>query len=250
MMQGLVRSLARPCGRPLDPRGCKGVRSALRKHISTGSLRGSAVPMTFTKHSEPRRSGGSRQPPLIIMHGLMGSKMNWKSMAKAIATKTGREVYTVDARNHGDSPHTDAHSYPLLAADLLLFMQQHSIPTAALMGHSMGGRAVMAAALTEPSVIEKLLVLDISPIGTSKSISSLPRFLEIMRRVTLPPDLTPQEARKHVDDLLKPAVAEPSIRQFLLTNLTQTPAGDGYMWKVNVEGIARNFNPQGLNLPP
>ncbi|XP_050692877.1 protein ABHD11-like [Eriocheir sinensis] len=42
---------------------------------------------------------------------------------------------------------------------------------------------------------------------------------------------------------------EPSIRQFLLTNLTQTPAGDGYMWKVNVEGIARNFNPHISTFP-
>ena len=61
-------------------------------------------------------------------------------------------MYTVDARNHGDSPHTEDLSYPLLAEDLLLFLQQHSIPTATLIGHSMGGRAVMAAALTEVGV--------------------------------------------------------------------------------------------------
>ena len=63
------------------------------------------------------------------------------------------QVYTVDARNHGDSPHTEDHSYPLLAEDILLFMQQHSIPTATLMGHSMGGRAVMATALMEVSCV-------------------------------------------------------------------------------------------------
>lgn len=72
-------------------------------------------------------------------------------------------MYTVDARNHGDSPHTEAHSYPLLAEDILLFMQQHSIPTATLMGHSMGGRAVMATALTEVSGV---LLAALSVMGT------------------------------------------------------------------------------------
>lgn len=59
------------------------------------------------------------------------------------------QVYTVDARNHGESPHTDLHSYPLLAEDLLFFLHEHNIPQAVFMGHSMGGRAVMAVALIE-----------------------------------------------------------------------------------------------------
>lgn len=59
----------------------------------------------------------------------------------------------MDARNHGDSLHTPDHSYPLLAEDLLYFLQEHNIPKAALMGHSMGGRAVMVAALLEVCII-------------------------------------------------------------------------------------------------
>lgn len=41
---------------------------------------------------------------------------------------------------------------------------------------------------------------------------------------------------------------ENSIRQFLLTNLIQGPEG-GYKWKVNVESIARNFNPHISTFP-
>ncbi len=44
-------------------------------------------------------------------------------MAKQIHKKTGRRVLTVDARNHGDSPHTDTMSYPLMAWDLLKLVQ-------------------------------------------------------------------------------------------------------------------------------
>lgn len=50
-------------------------------------------------------------------------------------------------------------------------------------------------------------MVDISPVGVSKSVSSLPLFVEIMRKIQVPSDLTMQEARKYVDELLKPAVA-------------------------------------------
>lgn len=243
MMQHLVRTNIRHWGKLSS---CKGFKIELGRQISTSLSRCAGVPMTYTLHSPPDPT--SSQSPLIIMHGLMGSKTNWKSLGKAIATRTGMEVYTVDARNHGDSPHTEAHSYPLLAEDILLFMQQHRIPTATLMGHSMGGRAVMATALMEPSVVDRLVVLDMSPVGTSKSISRLPRFLEIMLRVAIPPDLSPPQAKTYVDDLFKPAIPEASIRQFLLTNLIQTPEGE-YTWKVNVKGIAKNFNPHISTFP-
>ncbi|XP_063609703.1 sn-1-specific diacylglycerol lipase ABHD11-like, partial [Penaeus indicus] len=157
------------------------------------------------------------------------------------------QVYTVDARNHGDSPHTPDISYPLLAEDLLHFLERHNIPKAVLMGHSMGGRAVMAAALTEPSVVEKLLVLDISPYGVSNSISSLPIFVEIMRKVQVPSHLNMVEARTFVDNLLLPAVPERGIRQFLLTNLIRDE--EGYKWRVNINAIAKNFNPHISTFP-
>ena len=53
----------------------------------------------------------------------------------------------MDARNHGDSPHTPELNYISLAEDLLYFQEQHNLSNATLIGHSMGGRAVMAAAL-------------------------------------------------------------------------------------------------------
>ncbi|KAK8752449.1 hypothetical protein OTU49_005685 [Cherax quadricarinatus] len=197
--------------------------------------------MAYTSFQQTGPEKISKEPPVIIMHGLMGSKTNWKSLGKAINAKTGRHVYTVDARNHGDSPHTSQFCYPLLAKDILFFLEEHSISKAVLMGHSMGGRAVMSVALMQPSVVDKLFVLDVSPLSISKDISTLPRFLEIMQRIEVPMHLTMQEARKYTDEILRPAVPDPSIRQFLLTNLNNTE--EGYKWRLNIEAIANNFNP-------
>lgn len=88
-------------------------------------------------------------PPICIMHGLFGSKQNWSSLSKALAAKTQpqRQVITVDARNHGDSPHTQTHSYEEMADDVRDFLQSRGIARAAVIGHSMGGRAMMCFAL-------------------------------------------------------------------------------------------------------
>lgn len=81
--------------------------------------------------------------------GLFGSKQNWRSISKALHSKTKpcRKVFAVDARNHGESPHSPNHRYEDLAADIREFYREQNIEKAVLLGHSMGGRAMMAFAL-------------------------------------------------------------------------------------------------------
>lgn len=56
-------------------------------------------------------------------------------------------MISVDARNHGESPHTDNHSTELMASDVAHLMKNLNIKKASVMGHSMGGRAMMYFAL-------------------------------------------------------------------------------------------------------
>jgi pimeloyl-ACP methyl ester carboxylesterase len=52
-------------------------------------------------------------PPLVILHGLLGAKRNWATVAKGLAA--GQRVICADLRNHGASPWADAHAYPDMA---------------------------------------------------------------------------------------------------------------------------------------
>lgn len=92
--------------------------------------------------------------PLIVMHGLLGSKSNWKSLCKVIQKRSSpqRTVIAVDARNHGESQHNENHTYAHLAADIRALYDQLGIKKAALLGHSMGGRAVMLFTLKYVSI--------------------------------------------------------------------------------------------------
>ena len=86
-------------------------------------------------------------PPLVILHGLLGSHENWRAIAKALG-----ENYTVnipDLRNHGLSPHDESMTYPLLAADVAELLDDSDIVKPAVLGHSMGGKIAMQLAMVK-----------------------------------------------------------------------------------------------------
>lgn len=122
---------------------CNNINSS-SKYAST-----KAVELSYNAYDKPNVPESDKELPLIIMHGLFGSKQNWRSLCKAIVERSNptRKVYALDARNHGDSPHVPEHSYPTMANDVVLFMEHHNIKKAAILGHSMGGRVMMYLAL-------------------------------------------------------------------------------------------------------
>lgn len=105
------------------------------------------VPLAYASYEGTE--SGPTPPPLLIMHGLFGSKANWNSLSKALHKQTNPQlkIIAVDARNHGDSPHTETHTYDHLAEDIRALVEQLNIKKVSLLGHSMGGRAVMLFAL-------------------------------------------------------------------------------------------------------
>lgn len=89
----------------------------------------------------------SKVAPLVILHGLLGSKNNWNSMSKAIHRTTGRKVVSIDARNHGDSRHSSQHSYIHMAHDVMKLLKKLELSKVSVLGHSMGGRTAMVLSL-------------------------------------------------------------------------------------------------------
>lgn len=58
------------------------------KQYSTTST---AVKLSFDKFSIK----ASNEPPVLICHGLFGSKQNWSSLAKVMSNRLSRDVYTI-----------------------------------------------------------------------------------------------------------------------------------------------------------
>ena len=92
--------------------------------------------------------------PLIILHGLFGSLDNWMSLAKKLGDHF--EVFILDARNHGQSAHSNEFNYDIMADDLYEFLLQNDIVDPIILGHSMGGKTAMQFAMNYPNKLEKL----------------------------------------------------------------------------------------------
>jgi abhydrolase domain-containing protein 11 len=72
------------------------------------------------------------------------------------------QIFAVDARNHGDSPHTNELTYSHLVEDLRALMSSLAIKRATFIGHSMGGRAVMLLGLRYVSYLLKTDHIDLN----------------------------------------------------------------------------------------
>ncbi len=63
-----------------------------------------------------RTLGDAGNPPLVVLHGLLGSMRNWQAFARVVADELC--VHLIDLRNHGRSPHAAGSSYDLQAGDV------------------------------------------------------------------------------------------------------------------------------------
>jgi pimeloyl-ACP methyl ester carboxylesterase len=164
--------------------------------------------------------------PIVLLHGLFGRAQNLGHVARRLA-KSAR-VISMDLRNHGASAHADGMDYETLAGDVMQTMSALTISAAALLGHSMGGKTAMAAALLSPSRVTRLLVADIAPVTYAHNNTSI---VTALQTIPLRPGLTRAEAGTY----LQSTIADPAIRNFLLQNLQfgETPA-----WRIALPEIA------------
>jgi pimeloyl-ACP methyl ester carboxylesterase len=176
-------------------------------------------------------------PPLAILHGLFGSGRNWRSVAQHLAA--GHRVLTFDLRNHGASPWADGMSYGEMVEDLRVSFRARGVAHAALLGHSMGGKAAMLMALLHPGEVDRLVVVDIAPAANPPNLLA---YIRAMRAV----DLHGVKRRAEVDVALAGAVPDPAERAFLLQNLVIDE--NAARWRLNLEAIERGF-PQIRGFP-
>ena len=98
---------------------------------------------------------------VVILHGLLGSADNWRSMSRRLGAHY--QVFALDLRNHGRSPHSDILDYDVMAADVREFMEQQALRRIMLLGHSMGGKVAMQFAVEHSEQVDRLIVVDIAP---------------------------------------------------------------------------------------
>src|SRR5438270_5889539 len=122
---------------------------------------------------------------VVLLHGLFGSARNFGAVQRELARQW--RVLALDLRNHGESPHDPHMEYGAMAQDVFETLQAHNALPCALIGHSMGGKTAMRAALDQPGAINRLIVSDIAPVAYPPAFRP---YADAMLRIELRPGLT------------------------------------------------------------
>jgi esterase len=170
-------------------------------------------------------------PPLVILHGLLGSLDNWVPMAQKLAENF--RVLLLDLRNHGRSPHAEVFNYDAMAGDVRRFLSGERINATHLLGHSMGAKVAMRFAQLHPGAVDKLVVVDMSPREYPPRFDTLLDAMHVL-------DLGLYQRRDEVDRALRVSVPDKTLRQFLLKNLGRDEAGRLF-WKPNLASLRANY---------
>lgn len=179
-------------------------------------------------HTTELGESGSR---VVFCHGLFGQGRNFTAIAKALAGD--HRVSLVDMPDHGRSPWSDRFDY-LAAADQVAALLSVDDP-AALVGHSMGGKIAMLVALRHAELVERLVVVDVSPVSYDHA-TEFAGYIEAMRAI----DLDTLASRSDADRALQEAVPVATVRGFLLQSLRRE--GEAWRWSLNLELLGRDLD--------
>ncbi|QXP65610.1 alpha/beta fold hydrolase [Polaribacter sp. AHE13PA] len=177
--------------------------------------------------------------PLLILHGYFGMSDNWKTIGNQFAEDY--QVHLIDQRNHGRSFHEDEFNYEVLVEDLHAYIQHYQLEEVNIIGHSMGGKTAMLFAVTYPDLVDKLIVVDISPRMYQPHHNAILAGLNSI-------DFSVENTRTLVDKKLSALIPDFGVRQFLLKNVYWKEKGK-LAFRFNLESLTDNNPEVGEALP-
>ncbi|MDI9355759.1 MAG: alpha/beta fold hydrolase [Chitinophagaceae bacterium] len=177
--------------------------------------------------------------PIIILHGLFGSSDNWLTVTKPLLDHN-YQLIIPDMRNHGQSFHHTEHTIESMAGDIFRLISDQSISFPHIIGHSMGGKVAMRFALDFPKLLDKLIVVDMTP---RKYAIQHYATIDALKSI----DLQTLDSRKTADDILSRFLFDVKVRQFLLKNIYFKE--NRFQWKLNIEALEKHLDNMSAALP-
>ncbi|MEZ5092608.1 alpha/beta fold hydrolase [Nocardioides sp.] len=177
---------------------------------------------------------GEAGPRVVFLHGLFGQGRNFLQVAKALTPDLRSAL--VDLPDHGRSPWSDEVPYPAMADAVAETLRERypGEPPMHVVGHSMGGKVAMLLALQHPELVDRLVVVDISP-AESEGAGEFVHLLDSLAGL----DLAALSRRSEADAALAGAIPDDRVRAFLLQNLRSST--EGFSWQANLSLLRRDL---------
>lgn len=188
------------------------VAAAAREELSSGAVEEPTGPSVETLDVDGRSisyaTSGTGGDVVVLVHGYGGDKNSWLFVQEPLAD--GRTVHALDLPGHGTSDKDVGDgSLDTLARTLIGFLDAVGVERAHLVGHSLGGAVVVAAAADAPERVRSLTLVAPAGFGSEIDADYLRGFADAASRRELKPHLGKLFAdeglvtRQLVEDLLK-----------------------------------------------
>ncbi|XP_035229270.1 protein ABHD11-like isoform X2 [Stegodyphus dumicola] len=187
--------------------------------------------------------------PVILIHGVLGSKEVWRGFQEHLCLKTGRKVCAPDLRNHGDSPWDDRSDVAAMSEDIVELMDNLRMSKAVLLGLSLGGKVAVHVSLENPDRVEKVIVGDMRPNGVSKgALTDIKHTVALLNESLkiIPENADEKSAKKAVLTFINSQLRKANLTELRKesdADLLPLTCSDGKCrWKFNMKVLARVAN--------
>ncbi|GAB3193170.1 alpha/beta fold hydrolase [Nesterenkonia suensis] len=172
---------------------------------------------------------GEDGPVVVFLHGLFGQGKNFTQIAKGLTPE--HRSLLVDLPDHGRSGWTERVDYTEMADHVAAELRSGvaSEGPVHLVGHSMGGKVAMVLALRHPELIDRLVVVDISPVASGGSRGQFAHLLDSLATL----DLSRLDSRREADAQLQEPIPDAMTRGFLLQSLVREDGS--FRWLPHLE---------------
>ena len=170
------------------------------------------------------------KPWILLIHGLFGSLDNLAALRRGLVDDYN--VLSIDLPDHGSSLRTQEFSFAHYALLISQLINTLNIVSLNIVGHSLGGKIAMQLALSQPDLIDRLVILDIAPVTYQARHQTVFDGLDNVPLESI-------TSRKSADEYLQKFVKELGTRQFLLKSLYQDDSG--WHWQFNLALLKRDY---------
>ena len=183
---------------------------------------------------------------LIVLHGLLGSCNNFRSLVSNPTINTKVNSYLLDMRNHGGSEHKPTMEIREMAGDVVNFIKEKNLKNLIIMGHSLGGKVLLSLSTSFPEIydyIKGIIIVDIAPINYFKDTTK--RYKAVGDNLIVLKNINAVELKnKAYNELKKEIIAKcqtKEIGELVWTNVIHEK-DNNHKWRVNLPVLIEYYH--------
>lgn len=240
---GMAKKFPRAAATP-PIRATAGMRALSRSVTSVAAAASPLYADVLAAQPAPRPGAA----PVVLLHGLLGSATNWRTVGLELRRELQRDVVALDLPGHGRSPPPPAPLTLESMADAVASTLR-ARPWSShwdVVGHSLGGKVAAMLALRHPALVRSLAIVDIS---LAPYAVESPEWQYVARGVAAVAavDAAAHGSRKEVDEALARAnggalAAEPLLRGFIGQNVViEAGSPPRLAWRIDARLLAESM---------